>query len=88
MTRDQILNLAEKHRSKLTGWYFTAAGLEKLWRGAYERGRRSELENKRKWIGLTIEELQEIYDSFKLWNTVNLTDYYTAIEAKLKEKNG
>jgi hypothetical protein len=41
----------------------------------------------RQWVGLAVEELQAIDDSFRLQNTVGLTDYYRAIETKLKEKN-
>jgi len=41
----------------------------------------------RQWVGLTAAELQAIDDSFRLRNTVGLTDYYKAIEQALKEKN-
>jgi hypothetical protein len=42
---------------------------------------------KRQWVGLTAAELQAIDESFRLWNSVGLTDYYQAIERALKEKN-
>ena len=40
----------------------------------------------RPWIGLTLEELSEIYNQTG-WDTVNGWGYERAIEAKLKEKN-
>jgi hypothetical protein len=39
------------------------------------------------WVGLTSNELNDIFDSFKTWNSFQITDVYFAIEAKLKEKN-
>lgn len=42
---------------------------------------------KRKWQGLTADELNMIGDSMRTWNSHSLTDVYVAIEAKLKEKN-
>jgi len=41
---------------------------------------------KREWIGLTHDELVEIYNQ-KDWDTTYGWDYEKAIEAKLKEKN-
>ena len=41
----------------------------------------------RPWVGLTPEELNMIGDSMRTWNSWSITDVYTAIEAKLKEKN-
>jgi len=41
----------------------------------------------RTWVGLTPEELNMIGDSMRTWNSWSITDVYTAIEAKLKEKN-
>ena len=40
----------------------------------------------RTWVGLTQEELSEIYNRTE-WDTVNGWEYERAIEAKLKEKN-
>jgi len=42
MTRDEILNRAEKYGSMIAGWCFNAQGLEKFWREAYEMGQQSE----------------------------------------------
>jgi len=41
----------------------------------------------RTWVALTPEELNVIGDSMRTWNSWSITDVYTAIEAKLKEKN-
>ena len=41
----------------------------------------------RTWVGLTADELTAIGDSMRTWNSWSITDVYTAIEAKLKEKN-
>jgi hypothetical protein len=40
----------------------------------------------RTWVGLTLEELSEIYNQAD-WDTVDSWEYERAIEAKLKEKN-
>jgi len=40
----------------------------------------------RTWVGLTLEELSEIYNRTE-WDTVTGWEYERAIEAKLKEKN-
>jgi hypothetical protein len=40
----------------------------------------------RTWVGLTVDELSEIYNSTE-WDTVYGWGYERAIEAKLKEKN-
>ena len=40
-----------------------------------------------RWVGLTSNELNDIFDSFKTWNSFQITDVYFAIQAKLKEKN-
>ena len=40
----------------------------------------------RTWVGLTQEELSEIYNRTE-WDTMNGWEYERAIEAKLKEKN-
>ena len=40
----------------------------------------------RTWVGLTDEELSEVYNQAD-WDTVNGWEYERAIEAKLKEKN-
>ena len=45
MTRDEILSRAEKHGAMIAGWIFSAQGLEKFWREAFEAGRKSEREN-------------------------------------------
>jgi hypothetical protein len=45
LTRDEILNRAERHSKMTAGWIFNAQGLEKFWREAYEAGRKSEREN-------------------------------------------
>lgn len=45
MTRDEILSRAEKHGAMTAGWIFSAQGLEKFWREAFEAGRKSEREN-------------------------------------------
>ena len=42
---------------------------------------------KREFIGITPDELNEIFNSLKPWNSFQITDIYSAIEAKLKEKN-
>ena len=42
---------------------------------------------KRKWVGLTQDELNMIGDSMRTWNSWTITDVYFAIEAKLKQKN-
>jgi len=42
---------------------------------------------KKQWVGLTPDELNEIFNSFKTWSSFQLADVYCAIEAKLKEKN-
>ena len=45
----------------------------------------------RPWVGLTDEELSEVYnqaDWAEYWDTENGWEYERAIEAKLKEKNG
>ena len=44
------------------------------------------LARQRTWVGLTDDELSEIYNRTE-WNTVNGWEYEQAIEAKLKEKN-
>ena len=41
----------------------------------------------KQWVGLTPNELNEIFNSFKTWNSFQLADVYCAIEQKLKEKN-
>lgn len=41
----------------------------------------------REWVGLTHNELIEIYNRKKDWDTTNSWEYEQAIEAKLKEKN-
>lgn len=41
----------------------------------------------RPWVGLTMDELNMIGDRMRTWNSLSITDVYTAIEAKLKEKN-
>jgi len=41
----------------------------------------------RQWVGLTDEELSDIYNQTD-WNVNENWDYERAIEAKLKEKNG
>ena len=41
MTRDEILSRAEKHGALTAGWIFSAQGLEKFWREAFEAGRKS-----------------------------------------------
>lgn len=43
---------------------------------------------KKKWVGLTADELNMIGDRMRTWNSHSLTDIYVAIEAKLREKNG
>lgn len=40
----------------------------------------------RTWVGLTLEELSEIYN-FTEWDTVDGWGYERAIETKLREKN-
>jgi hypothetical protein len=40
----------------------------------------------RTWVGLTDEELSEVYNQAD-WDTVNGWEYERAIEARLKEKN-
>ena len=42
---------------------------------------------KRSWVGLTQDELNMIGNRMWTWNSHSLVDVYTAIEAKLKEKN-
>ena len=39
------------------------------------------------WVGLTQDELSMIGDRMRTWNSHSLVDVYTAIEAKLREKN-
>lgn len=39
------------------------------------------------WVGLTQDELNMIGDKMRTWNSHSLVDVYTAIEAKLREKN-
>ena len=41
----------------------------------------------RPWVGLTLDELNAIFDGMKTWSSFQITDVYFAIEAKLKEKN-
>jgi hypothetical protein len=41
----------------------------------------------REWVGLTDDELTAIADSMRAWNSFSIQHIYTAIEAKLKEKN-
>jgi len=41
----------------------------------------------KQWVGLTPNELNEIFNSFKTWNSFQLADVYCAIEQKLKGKN-
>ncbi len=45
--------------------------------------------SKRKWVGLTDEEITELHHKIKvqLMGTYKTEDIYRAIEAKLKEKN-
>lgn len=43
--------------------------------------------SKREWVGLTHDELIEIYNRKKDWDHPNSWEYEQAIEAKLKEKN-
>lgn len=40
------------------------------------------------WVGLNQDELNMIGDRMRTWNSHSLVDVYTAIEAKLREKNG
>jgi hypothetical protein len=42
MKRDEILNRAEKYSSMTAGWIFSASGLERYWKEAYEAGRKAE----------------------------------------------
>lgn len=79
LTRDQILNLAEKHRSKITGWYFSAAELEKFWKDAYRRGWKDRCEV---WVELTDEELEKFSDA-----KLGSYDLCLEVEAKLRKKN-
>jgi hypothetical protein len=44
MTRDEILNRAERHSKMAAGWIFNASGLEKYWKEAYEKGRKDQRE--------------------------------------------
>ena len=39
------------------------------------------------WVGLTQDELNMIGNRMRTWNSHSLVDVYTAIEAKLREKN-
>ena len=39
---------------------------------------------KREWVGLTDEEMDEVLNSF---DTTDIYEYFRAMEAKLKEKN-
>jgi hypothetical protein len=41
----------------------------------------------RPWVGLTPDEITIIGNSMRIWNSWSITDVYTAIEAKLKDKN-
>ena len=41
----------------------------------------------KEWVGLNVEELNAISDNMRTWNSFQITDFYFAIEAKLKEKN-
>jgi len=44
---------------------------------------------KRKWVGLTEEELEPLCDLWKVsYGSVYVDEFARAIEAKLKEKNG
>ena len=42
MNRDDILNRADRYGAMTAGWLFSANGLEKLWKEAYEAGRKAE----------------------------------------------
>jgi hypothetical protein len=44
-------------------------------------------DTRREWVGLTHNELIEIYNRKKDWDTTNSWEYEQAIEAKLKDKN-
>ena len=46
-----------------------------------------ELKKKRKWVGLTDDEIKKIANSC-VWSEAYHVDFSRAIETKLKEKNG
>ena len=72
--------------------WITKGGTGELW---WHKGSKSDIPlyeepQKRKWVGLTDEEITELHHKIKvrLMGTYKTEDIYRAIEAKLKEKNG
>jgi hypothetical protein len=63
MTRDEILNRAEKYGSMTAGWIFNAEGLQKYWREAYEAGRSAE---RKKCAALTEQLGQDGYGTLAI----------------------
>ena len=63
MTRDEILNRAERHSKMTAGWIFNATGLGQFWQEAYEAGKKAE----RKACAALTERLgQEGYGSLAI----------------------
>lgn len=42
MNRDDILRIAEQHSDLTAGWIFSAVGIERFWRAAYDAGAAAE----------------------------------------------
>ena len=52
----------------------------------YEAGYQAGMEEKKPWVGLTVDEIDGIYNQDKL--IYKPLEFLRAIEAKLREKNG
>jgi len=101
MTRDEILSRAEKHGPMIAGWIFSASGLEKFWREAFEAGRKAERENcaaltehlgqecaaQREWVELTDDEARALVNRATFGERTNWQAFVYMVDAKLKEKN-
>jgi hypothetical protein len=68
--------LQEVGRLRLTITHLRAELEKKTWLSAYE---------KKEWVGLTVDEIDGIYNQDKL--IYKPLEFYRAIEAKLKDKN-
>ena len=64
--------------------------MRELWEDYFGKCFQEYAEHRRKWVGLTNEELDNVHNKLKTWlmGTYNIKDMYRVLEAKLKEKNG
>ena len=78
--------IARVQDAKLRAMCNESGGFEKLCEVMDRYEHTSPQPAQRTWVGLTDEELSEVYNQAD-WDTVNGWEYERAIEAKLKEKN-